>query len=141
MGCIECAENRIEPQNDCPCDFVNGYYSTGEAYCPPCHYKCETCVAYDTCSSCKDIRDILTNCDCPDGYYDDGTEICKSCDYKCSTCVDGTSCTACKLDANRGPVESFCPCLAGYYEEAEECKPCGYMCATCVQPDKCTSCK
>lgn len=138
-GCITCSGNRISPEEGCPCDVENGYYSTGVAECPQCSYICTTCTLFETCSECEDIRDINNGCACPTGYYDDGTAICKVCDYKCETCVDAESCTTCSSTL-RGPVEDFCPCLAGYYEEGEECLPCNYACKTCVEADSCTSC-
>lgn len=146
--CTVCADGR-SPPDECPC--LPGTYddlTDDVGTCFECNYPCDSCIDWDTCTSCSDIENRVMDengeCQCKDGYYDAGVAYCEKCNFKCETCNDGSCCTECA--GNRLDAETCCTtCPEGYYDDGTnvDCALCtdkyGANCVVCDE-DSCTEC-
>lgn len=96
----------------------DGYYLLDGA-CYQCEYTCETCLTYESCSTCKLYSSLQTNyCECDMTYGRDLDNSCSSCTSNCKYCTnDYSTCNT---------------CFDSYYLSDNLCPQCHNTCATCV---------
>ncbi len=145
MACLTCLPQLVQNGDKCVCYNPSSFYLPHSQVCLLCLAECLTCIAADTCTSCKSPYTMAPSdagsCVCPIPL--DANKQCQPCATNCLVCTSPTACLVCSNPLILTSGACACPASFALIIQSKNqsgCYSCSYGCMTCTEYRICTAC-